>query len=220
MTSVTQQLADLMLDLGTIEFCPSRPIRWVSGHLMPVYNDNRRLLADPGARLLVVRGFEEIVDHWNLSIDGVMGVATGGIAPATSLADRLGARLYFVRAAAKDHGLRRTVEGWDESAPSNTVLLVEDLVSTGGSSADAANAVHQVGMSINHGVAIFSYGFSRAAERFAALSFPFVMEALVTIEDLLGRAREHDRLEPQEIDCIRDWLTAPYSWGVGRETAP
>lgn len=227
MTTVTDQLADMMFDLRTIEFRPSAPVRWTSGHLMPVYNDNRRLLAHPQARSMVVRGFEELIDSWDFKPDAVVGIATGGIAPATSLADRLGLRLYFVRSAPKGHGLARTLEGADDSgasgsaapggAASETVVLVEDLVSTGGSSAEAANAVHNAGLRINHGVAVFSYGFAAAPERFAALGFPFVMEPLVTIEDLLRRARERGRMEARDIDFVTEWLADPYAWGASRE---
>ena len=223
------ELADLMLDLAAFRFRPEDPVRWASGAIMPVYNDNRRLLSEPRARALVTEAFCAILganDAGTLAetdlagragvanLDGIVGTATGGIAPATSLADRLGLRLFYVRSKAKDHGLGRRVEGAGEEVPGTRVVLIEDLVSTGGSSAAAALAVHEAGAVLDLGLAIFSYGFVRADEAFAALPFPFTMRPILTVAGLYARARERDLLTAAQIALLDTWLADPFGWAA------
>ena len=217
MTSTTLRLADKMLDMGTFQVRPREPVRWASGYLMPVYNDNRRLLSHPEARRLVAAGFAEEVRRQKLEIDGVVGTATAGIAPATALADLLGTRLYYVRSGAKSHGLKRRVEGTDSSPAPERVVLVDDVVSTGGSCADAATAVHSEGLLVVGGLCVFSYGFDESRTRFARLGFPFEMFPLVTVSDLLERAAVRGETETEDLQCVREWLDAPFTWGEGRE---
>ena len=215
MTEVTEALAKIMLDMGTFRFRPDDPVVWASGYTMPVYNDNRLLLSYPEARALVVQGFSEILERWGCEVSAIVGTATAGIAPATSLADALGKRLYYVRSGSKDLGLGRQVEGVDRE-PRGRVLLVEDLVSTGGSSAEAALAVHNAGLTLNHGVAIFSYGFERADDRFASLPFDFVLEPVVELGTLLRIASQQSLLDSEQIEVIESWIASPFEWGADR----
>lgn len=223
------ELADLMLDLAAFRFRPEDPVRWASGAIMPVYNDNRRLLSEPRARALVTDAFCAILGANDAgtpaatdvagragvaNLDGIVGTATGGIAPATSLADRLGLRFFYVRSRAKDHGLGRRVEGAGEDFRGMRVVLVEDLISTGGSSAAAALAVHEAGATLESGMAVFSYGFARADEAFAALPFSFTMTPILTVTDLYARARERDLLTAEQIALVETWLADPFGWAA------
>ena len=212
----TNQLADLMLDLGSFQLRPDNPVRWASGALMPVYNDNRRLLSEPRARVLVTDAFCDILNEAGAMPEGIVGTATGGIAPATSLADRLGIRFFYVRSGAKDHGLGRRVEGTGDGFDGMDVVLVEDLVSTGGSSAAAAAAVHEAGALLRTGIAVFSYGFSRADESFAALPFPFTMRPILTVADLYRRAKDRNLLTNNQITQLDHWLVDPFGWAEKR----
>ncbi len=214
MTSVSADLADMMLEEGTFVVRPENPVRWASGHLMPVYNDNRRLLSHPRARRLVVRGFAEILDRRRLSVTGVVGIATGGIAPAVSLADGLGLRLYYVRPGAKDHGLGLKIEGADDAENREPVVLIEDLVSTGGSSVGAARTVHEAGFPLELCLAVFSYRFEEAEQRFAALPFRCAMEPLVTIDLLMERATKQNRTSSEHIETVRKWVASPFEWSA------
>ena len=212
MNETLTELADMMLDNRTFELRPERPVRWASGALMPVYNDNRRLLSHPRARTLVADACVASLHDAGVNPDGIVGTATGGIAPATTLADRLGVRLYYVRSSAKGHGLGRRVEGAGEDAPDGEVVLIEDAVSTGGSSASAAAAVGETGATLRYGICVFSYGFERADDAFGALPFEFSMHALLRFDQLFGRARERGIVTDNQATEIERWLADPFAW--------
>lgn len=212
MTAIRTQLTELMLDLGTFGLRPSDPVTWASGAVMPVYNDNRRLLSHPRARNLVATGMARILESLSIRPAGIVGTATGGIAPATTLADVLDLRLYYVRPNAKDHGLGHAVEGLSEGDTGLPVVLVEDLVSTGGSSSAVAGTVHAAGLSLSHGCAVFSYGFARAGRAFDALPFGFTMHALLTLDDLIEAGSATGRLGVRDVELLREWQSDPFGW--------
>lgn len=217
MRTLISQLVELMFELNSFQFRPSEPVIWASGARMPVYNDNRRLLSHPHARRLVIDGIKEIVHSQAVQPEGVVGTVTGGIVPAASLADRLTIRLYYVRPRAKSHGLTRKVEGFCEGDFGRRVLLMDDLVSTGGSSVAAAEAIHTAGFSLLYGIAIFSYGFVEADQNFDAMSFPFTMQALITLDDVLSFGSELGYLKMHEIELLRGWQSDPFGWSKGQD---
>jgi orotate phosphoribosyltransferase len=213
MRDVAVRLADRMLRRKSFQFRPDQPVRWVSGHLMPVYNDNRQLLSDPVARALVVDGVAEEMRRYRVRPSAIVGTATAGIAPATSLADYLCLPLYYVRPAAKGHGLGQRIEGRAEPFGGEELVLIEDLVSTGQSSVAALMALTAAGAQVRHGFCVFSYGFRGAADAYAGLPVPFEMHPLVDMELLLDRGRRSGLLTTSEIDELRRWLEDPYAWG-------
>lgn len=213
MRDVAVRLADRMLRRKSFQFRPDRPVRWVSGHLMPVYTDSRRLLSDPVARALVVDGIAEEMRRYRVRPLGIVGTATAGIAPATSLADYLCLPLYYVRPVAKDHGLGQRIEGRAEPFSDEEVVLVEDLVSTGHSSVAALTALSAAGAKVRHGFCVFSYGFREAAEAYAGLPAHFEMHPLVDMELLLDRGRRSGLLTAPEVVELRKWLEDPCAWG-------
>jgi orotate phosphoribosyltransferase len=202
----------MMLDSGAFQLRPDTPVQWASGAVMPVYNDNRRLLSEAAARALVADAFVRVIEERGERLDGIVGTATGGIAPATTLADRLGLRFYYVRSAAKTHGLGRRVEGSDDDFAGTRVVLVEDAVSTGGSFASAAAAVHDADADLRFGLCVFSYGFAKADETFRALPFEFEVIPVVTFRDLFSRAEERELLTPDQSEEIGRWVRDPFNW--------
>jgi len=214
--ALISRLVELMFELGALQIRPSDPVTWTSGARMPVYNDNRRLISHPHARALVTDGMKEIVYSQAVQPEGVVGTATSGIAPAASLADILKIRLYYVRPRTKSHGLARRVEGFCEGDLGCRVVLVEDLVSTGGSSATAAEAIHSTGFSLLYGIAIFSYGFAEADQTFEAMPFPFTMQTLITLDDVLAFGSKMGYLKMHEIELLRGWQADPFGWSKNR----
>jgi orotate phosphoribosyltransferase len=152
--------------------------------MMPVYNDNRRLMADPAGRTAVRRGLAHLVSRNGLTADAIAGTASAGIAPATLLAEELALPLYYVRSSSKEHGRQRLIEGAPDRISGQRIILVEDLISTGGSSAAAAEALIEAGAEVVACLAIFSYGFAAAEERFGNLPGSPPVYPLATVTQL------------------------------------
>ena len=198
---------------GALSVRTDPPFRWASGAMMPVYNDNRRLLATPRGRSIVRRGLAQLVTEHGISCDAVAGTASAGIAPATLLAEELQLPLYYVRSEAKGHGRRRRIEGApDTGLEASRVLLVEDLISTGGSSASAAEALSEAGAQVVACLAMFSYGFPRAAERFAELPGAPPIYTLATVDDLITDAASEGWLSGAQLSLLRAWRDDPFGW--------
>lgn len=221
--SVATDLAAFALEIGALRIAPHHPFTWASGYRMPLYNDNRLLMRYPRGRELVRDGFAELLARRGLTPRIVAGTASAGIAPATLLAEAMGAELLYVRSQPKDHGTRNRIEGLPADWPREpqtcgpAVLLVEDLISTGGSSAAAATALTDAGFCVPLCVAIFSYGFSAAAERFAALTPAVPLEVILDFETLLIVALERDAIAAADLDCLRRWRLNPLAWGERRD---
>ncbi|TVR73720.1 MAG: orotate phosphoribosyltransferase [Spirochaetaceae bacterium] len=236
------ELARFALQTGAFRLTPKAPVRWASGYMMPVYTDNRLILRSPRGRELVREGMlarlttaggdnnatGREVPPW----DAVAGTASAGIAPAVLLAEALKTDFLYVRSDAKGHGLQRQIEGLTpEEADAGTplagkrVLLVEDLLSTGGSSAAAARALIEAGAEVPLCLAIFSYGFDRVEETFSALPRqdggrgpecrPL---ALLTLDVLLGEALSLGCLNREETVMIEEWRGAPFEWGAKHDS--
>ena len=197
------------------------PFWWASGYASPVYNDNRRLLADPAARRLVGEGFQALIARHGLAFDAVAGTASAGIAPATTLADALGMPLCYVRNAAKDHGATRRIEGLSgRELVGRRVLLVEDLITTGMSSASAAGALIEAGAEVVACVAIFSYGFQAGEEAFAALPGAPAVLPLCTVDRLIARFHHEGLLSEALMQTVRMWRGDPFGWGAAHGYPP
>jgi orotate phosphoribosyltransferase len=152
-----------------------------------------------------------------VAYDGIAGTASAGIAPATTLADALSAPLYYVRSEAKDHGMGRVVEGAPhDGLGGHRIVLVEDLVSTGGSSARAAEALAGAGATVTACLALFSYGFAAATERFAALPGTPPLVPLCTMGDLISRGRENGTIPAADAGALEEWTEDPFGWGAHR----
>ena len=138
-----QQLATISLEIGAIKINSKKPFTWASGYRMPLYNDNRMLLSQAGHRTLIAEGMKAVLEKEDVSVDTVAGVATAGIPHATSLANLTQLPLIYVRSSPKEHGMKNQVEGILK--PGQAVVVVEDLISTGGSAVKAVEAIREAG---------------------------------------------------------------------------
>ena len=207
--SIAKQIAIAALKIGAIRLQPRDPFTWTTGYRMPIYNDNRRLLSLSSNRSLVAQGFKEIIDASGISFKVIAGTATGGISPATTLADLLQCRFCYVRSEAKGHALKNKVEGLLETG--DQTLLIEDLISTGKSSVAALAGLREKGAVVQHCLAIFSYCFSQAEEAFAGAQCS--AQVLLSYPQLLSFAREANFISAEEENLLSSWYENPFGWG-------
>ncbi|WP_176521787.1 orotate phosphoribosyltransferase [Longimonas halophila] len=206
--SLAVRIAHVLLNEEAVQVRPNDPFTWSSGWIAPVYCDNRVLLDAPDARARIQEGFVAYCAEQDDLPRVVAGTATAGIPHATLLADRLHTGLAYVRSSAKSHGRRRQVEG--RVAATDSVIIVEDLVSTGGSALDAVHGVRRTGASVQGVLAIFSYDFPTAREAFADADCS--LHALTTFETLAQVARDTGRLSSAAYDDVMRWHRAPSDW--------
>lgn len=201
-----------LLAVGAVSLQPDEPFTWASGRLSPVYTDNRLLLSDPAVRDRVADAFVDALDGLSRPVGAVSGTATAGIPHGTLLADRAGLPFSYVRGAAKGHGRQNRIEG--RVTPGQSVVLVEDLVSTGGSVLSAADALAEAGADVVAVLAVFSYGFAEADAAFRDAGLP-----LVTLTDFAALARAAQAtgaLGPDAWAVLREWRDDPAAWSAAR----
>jgi orotate phosphoribosyltransferase len=203
------------LRIGAIKLNPDDPFQWASGYRMPVYNDNRMFLFHPETRKAIARGLADTIEAMQISADVIAGTATAGIPHGASLADLLHLPYIYIRDKPKAHGLRNRIEGIDADSDlgGRSVVVIEDLISTGGSSARAVEAVREANGDCDHCLAIFSYGLDKASDQFGQLEPPCNMSALLTFDILLEVAANSGRFAPEQIALLAEWREDPFGWG-------
>ena len=167
----SKEIAKISLETGAIRLEAETPFLWASGYRMPIYNDNRLLLGNAKHRRLIAEGFKDVITSKEIEVDVIAGTATAGIPPATSLANLLETPLIYVRTHPKEHGMKNQIEG--VLRQNQNVIVVEDLISTGGSALNGVTAIREAGGKVDHCLSIFSYGFSKAIEQFKNASWPY-----------------------------------------------
>jgi orotate phosphoribosyltransferase len=210
-----RRIAEHGLRIGAIKLNPDDPFRWASGYRMPVYNDNRMFLFHPDIRRSIARGLADLVEREGIGPEVVAGTATAGIPHGALLADLLSLPFIYVRDKPKAHGLRNRIEGLDADSDlgGRRVVVIEDLVSTGGSSVRAVEAVREANGAASWCLSIFSYGLEAAAERFAALDPACAHASLLTFPVLLEVARTGGFLSERHIALLDAWREDPFGWG-------
>ena len=206
--TIAENIAQVALEIGAIQFNAQQPFIWASGYKMPIYNDNRLLLGNAGHRALITQGFQDLLENCATKVEVIAGTATAGIPHATTLADRLQLPLIYVRSAAKTHGMGNRIEG--PLRRNQQVLVIEDLVSTGGSAANAVTAIREAGGIVNHCFSIFSYGLTEAADKFKSISCG--IHSILDFSELLKVALSNQNLSTNEIETLRSWQKAPFKW--------
>ena len=206
--TIAEDIARVALEIGAIQFNAQQPFIWASGYKMPIYNDNRLLLGNAGHRALITQGFQDLLKKCAAKVEVIAGTATAGIPHATTLADRLQLPLIYVRSAAKTHGMGNRIEG--PLRRNQQVLVIEDLVSTGGSAANAVTAIREAGGIVNHCFSIFSYGLTEAADKFKSISCG--IHSILDFSELLKVALSTQNLSTNEIETLRSWQKAPFKW--------
>ncbi len=182
---------------------------------MPIYNDNRMFLFHPEARRLIARGLADIVAREGIDPEVVAGTATAGIPHGALLADLLTLPYIYIRDKPKGHGLRNRIEGLDADSDleGRRVVVIEDLISTGGSSARAVQAVREADGAAEWCLSIFSYGLKKADDQFGALAPPCRYTSLLTFPVLLDVARSGEFLSGEQIALLEAWREDPFGWG-------
>lgn len=205
--SLATTIARKLLQINAIKLSPQKPFTWASGMRSPIYCDNRTVLSYPSIRRAVIDAFARRSESMR-PFDLVAGVATAGIAHGVLLAERLELPFIYVRSQPKQHGRQNQIEGVLRDGA--RALVIEDLISTGGSSLRAVEALRRGGAEIAGVLAIFSYGFEEAAAAFQEADCPF--DTLSHYEALLSEAVESGYIDEPERELLRAWRRAPHTW--------
>ena len=205
----SKEIAKISIETGAIQLNPETPFLWASGYRMPIYNDNRLLLGNPKHRRLIAEGFKDVITSKEIDADVIAGTATAGIPPATSLANLLETPLIYVRTHPKEHGMKNQIEG--VLRQNQNVIVVEDLISTGGSALNAVAAIREAGGKVDHCLSIFSYGFSKAIEQFKNARCQ--LHHLLNFEELILLARENKSVSTKQFSLLKSWHSDPFNWG-------
>lgn len=202
-----QQVAQKLLQIKAIKLSPQNPFTWASGLRSPIYCDNRVTLSHPAIRQQIKLGFAALAEQFG-DFDAISGVATAGIAHGALLADYLGLPFSYVRSSAKAHGRQNRIEG--EITPGSKVLVVEDLISTGGSSIEAVNVLREASIEVVAVAAIFTYQFDRAAQNFTNAKCPFA--TISNYQAMLAEAVSLEYISEEEQDILQKWSADPEGW--------
>lgn len=203
------EVAEFLLQIKAIILQPDEPFTWASGWKSPIYCDNRKTLSYPTIRTHIRQELVNAVNEHFPGPDVIAGVATGGIAQGALVAEELGIPFVYVRASTKGHGLDNTIEGVVEKGQS--VVVIEDLVSTGSSSMKAVKVLRDAGCSIKGMVAIFTYGFDKAVKTFEKEGVDLI--TLTDYESLMEKALETGYISEKDLLPLNEWRTEPQKWG-------
>jgi len=207
--NIAAKTARHLLEIKAVKLSPHDPFTWASGILSPIYCDNRVALSFPAVRTFLKLCLAEQSASFG-PFDVVAGVATAGIPHGALLADALGKPFIYVRSSAKDHGRRNLIEG--ELSAGQRVLVIEDLISTGGSCLMAAEALLEAGAKVVGVLAIFQYGFAKASAAFAEKNIPF--QTLTNYEVLVQEAARIGYVTEEDLNTLRRWRENPEGWGA------
>jgi len=205
--SRAKDVANSLLSVGAVKLNVKEPFTFVSGIKSPIYCDNRKMIGYPEERNIVVDGFIDILK--NKSFDIIAGTATAGIPWAGFIAERLNVPMAYIRSAKKDHGAGQQIEGADFQG--KKVIVIEDLISTGGSSIKAVQASREAGAKEVEVVAIFSYEFPKAIENFKEANVK--LENISNFTTLIELAAEKKYLNVEEKEIALKWNKSPNTWG-------
>jgi orotate phosphoribosyltransferase len=204
-----QKISEFLLQIKAIKLQPTDPFTWASGWKSPIYCDNRKTLSYPKVRTYIRQQLLKAITEKFGKPDLIAGVATGGIAHGVLVAQDLGLPFAYVRPEAKSHGMTNQIEGVIESGQS--VVVIEDLISTGKSSLNAIDALRAAGCEVKGMVAIFTYGFLSAEENFAAKKCDYI--ALSNYDTLIQQALKSKYITAKDLDSLKEWRKHPEKWG-------
>ncbi len=206
---VAREVAEYLLEIKAVVLSPDQPFTWASGLKSPIYCDNRKTLSYPRVRTFIKTAFAEIISEEFKGVEVIAGVATAGIPHGALVADVLNLPFVYVRDKPKGHGLENQIEGKLEQG--QKVVLIEDLISTGGSSLKAVEALRAAGADVMGLGAIFTYGFDKSVVAFEEAKCKFF--TLSNYESLLDKAVENDYVKASDKDELVKWYKAPEAWG-------
>ena len=203
------KIAEFLLQIKAVKLSPKKPFTWASGWKSPIYCDNRKTLSHPAIRTYIRQQFVQIINHEFGRPDMIAGVATGGIAHGALVAHDMGLPFVYVRSSAKEHGMKNQVEG--DLTTGRSVVVVEDLVSTGKSSLAAVHALRDEGCEVKGMVSIFTYGFDEALKSFEKEKVK--LRSLTNYSVLLDQAMHDSYITDKDMLSLNDWRKDPANWG-------
>ena len=212
MKTLERIVADKLLKIKAVKLQPANPFIWASGWESPIYCDNRKTLSYPAIRGFIKLELARIILEKYESVDAIAGVATGAIAQGAMVADELGLPFVYVRSSPKDHGLENLIEG--DLKPGAKVVVIEDLISTGGSSLKAVEAIRNDGCDVLGMVAVFTYGFPVAEEKFKEAKVE--LTTLCDYDAILDEALKIDYIDQSEIAILQRWRKDPANWKTNK----
>ncbi len=202
------KVAEFLLQIKAVKLNPQLPFTWASGLKSPIYCDNRVTLSYPNIRTFIRQTFAEAILEQYGKPDVIAGVATGVIAQGALVAQELGVPFIYVRSSAKEHGMGNQVEGYFERG--QRVVVIEDLISTGGSSLKAVEALRDAELDVKGLLAIFTYGFHLATENFNNAKCPFL--TLSNYDILLKKALDNNTISESDLNTLEEWRKDPNNW--------
>lgn len=208
MNDAAEKIAESLLQIKAIKLNPTNHFTWASGWFSPIYCDNRKILSYPKVRREVYEAFAKLIAEKYPEAEVLAGVATGAIAHGVLVAEKMEKPFIYVRSAPKSHGLANQVEG--EYAAGAKVVVIEDLVSTGGSSLNAVEALRAAGCEVLGMVAVFTYGFPTAQQNFEAAGVR--LDTLSNYDTMIRKASDDGYVKPEELDTLAAWRQDPAGW--------
>ncbi|MEK3885220.1 orotate phosphoribosyltransferase [Paenibacillus sp. PL2-23] len=210
LSNLPNEIAKNLLEIGAVALRPNEPFTWTSGLKSPIYCDNRLTMSYPDIRNLVAEGFATIIRERYADVEVIAGTSTAGIPHAAWVAGKLNLPMAYIRDKAKGHGKQNQIEG--RITPGQKVIVIEDLISTGGSSLKAAQAVREAGAEVSAVLAIFTYQFQSATKSFQDEGFQ--LETLSNYSALIDTAVQLGKVEQSDVAALQAWRENPQAFGV------
>lgn len=207
MANISKEIAEILLELEAVKLSPRNPFTWASGISSPIYCDNRITLSHPEERNFIARSLMDLVSDWE-KIDVVAGVATAGIPYASILAHMTEKPLVYVRSGQKKHGRQNVIEGYCK--PGQRAIVVEDLISTGGSSLEAVSRLREAGLDVSDVIAIFTYELEEAKANFIEMNVRH--HTLSHYQVLIRQAMDMDYITAEDLAILKEWNKSPKNW--------
>ncbi len=208
MEKLEVKIAKELMQIKAIKLQPASPFTWASGWKSPIYCDNRKTLSYPELRTYIKEQFSRLIRERHPDVEVIAGVATGAIAQGVLVAEELGLPFVYVRSAPKGHGMGNLIEG--DLKPGKKVVVIEDLISTGGSSLKAVEALRAAGSEVLEMFAIFTYGFQVAKDNFEKAGVKLTV--LSDYETLIGTAVDNGYVTKEDIETLSEWRKDPGNW--------
>lgn len=210
MSDYAKKVANDLLAIGAVKFSPDSPFTWASGIKSPIYTDNRMTIGHPTVRKNIYNGLSELIQSEYGEVEIIGGVATAGIPHAAWVAEKLDKPMIYVRSKPKDHGAGRQTEGAD--IVNKKVVLIDDLISTGGSVLGAVEAIRKEGADVLGVVSIFSYELPAGVLNFKQAQLTF--KSLTTYSQLIDAAIQRGDLNISQVSTLQEWQENPTQWSL------
>lgn len=203
-----KKIAKYLLEIEAVKLSPTKPFTWASGLKSPIYCDNRLTISYPVIRTAIARGLAEIIKSKFPEVEAIGGVATAGIPHAAWVADLLDLPLFYVRSKPKNHGRGKQIEGAINSG--TKVILIDDLLSTGGSVLKAVDAAKKEKLDVIGVGAIFSYQLDELTRNFKKYNLEF--DTVTNYSELIEAALEMEKISPAQLEVLKTWRNDPEKW--------